>query len=245
MTNNKLTKEIIKTIKRGEIYRIAFLGDSITSAEWVHPNFREIIKYVLEEELTKILDGDWKSPSWLIRTYNAGLNGGTTKDMLKSLDNYVLLFKPRLVVLQGSRNDLETSVSKDAFTTNYRKLVKKLAKRRIRLLLIGTSPNLHKRSNEKLKPYMDAVKNLSKELNIQYIDLFNKLQEHDLTKFFTFTSEGNEQTGTKPGEVDPTHPNPLGNAYIAKLILKEAFSIKFDPEIYIQEVTRVNKYPKY
>ncbi|KKS30698.1 MAG: hypothetical protein UU92_C0021G0013 [candidate division WWE3 bacterium GW2011_GWA1_42_12] len=43
-------EKVTKSLKENGSYRILFLGDSITSAEWVHPNWREIVEYVLKEE---------------------------------------------------------------------------------------------------------------------------------------------------------------------------------------------------
>lgn len=43
--------EIKNALKTNGKYWIAFVGDSITSTEWVHPNWREIVEYVLKEEM--------------------------------------------------------------------------------------------------------------------------------------------------------------------------------------------------
>ena len=43
-------QEISDSIKSNGKYWIAFTGDSITSCEWVHPNWREIVEYVLQEK---------------------------------------------------------------------------------------------------------------------------------------------------------------------------------------------------
>jgi len=40
-------------------YTICFTGDSITSCEWVHPNWRDIIVYVLQDQITNKVN-DWK-----------------------------------------------------------------------------------------------------------------------------------------------------------------------------------------
>lgn len=45
------------------------------------------------------------------------------------------------------------------------------------------------------------------------------------------------------GDIDPHHPNQLGNAYIAKVILKETFDVDFDPEKYIKEMVAGEKFP--
>ena len=76
--------------------------------------------------------------------------------------------------------------------------------------------------------------------------MFEIYQQFNLDKFFTFISEfGNEDIGIKPGELDFQHPNALGNAYIAKVVLKEVFGIDFDPELYMKTLLNGEKYPKY
>ena len=76
------TLELIFTqIHNDNFHRIGFVGDSITSTEWVHPNWRAIVEYVLKEELTSLI-GNWKTPSWKIRCFNFGFDGSTTVDLL-------------------------------------------------------------------------------------------------------------------------------------------------------------------
>ena len=81
--------------------------------------------------------------------------------------------------------------------------------------------------------------------NLQKIDMFSIYQKFSTEKFFTFISEENSVEGIKAGEVDLQHPNQLGNAYIAKVILKEVFNIDFDPELYIKTTLSGEKFPKY
>ena len=47
--------DIQKRIDENGKYWISFVGDSITTCEWVHPNWREIVQYVLNDKLK----GDW------------------------------------------------------------------------------------------------------------------------------------------------------------------------------------------
>ena len=61
-----MLKLIKSHLNKDKTFRIVFMGDSITSTEWVHPNWREIIEYVLKMELEKQMK-DWKIPSWGIR----------------------------------------------------------------------------------------------------------------------------------------------------------------------------------
>ena len=81
-------EEAINSLYEKGSYKIVFLGDSITSAEWVHPNWREIVEYVLREELSAKFE-DWKLPSWGVRCVNSGFDGSTTRDWLNLLDSSV------------------------------------------------------------------------------------------------------------------------------------------------------------
>lgn len=58
--------DIQKQIDKNGKYWITFVGDSTTSCEWVHPNWREIVQYVLNEKL----GGDWR-----FRGFNFGYDG--------------------------------------------------------------------------------------------------------------------------------------------------------------------------
>ena len=64
-------------------------------------------------------------------------------------------------------------------------------------------------------------------------------------KIYTFESEENPEENIKKGDLDFFHPNPLGNALIAKIILKQVFGVDFDPEKYIETAAKGYKYPEY
>jgi len=49
----------------------------------------------------------------------------------------------------------------------------------------------------------------------------------------------------KEGDPDLTHPNQLGNAYIAKVVLEHGFGVIFDAETYIADTNSGQKYPRY
>ncbi|MFA6518171.1 MAG: SGNH/GDSL hydrolase family protein [Candidatus Shapirobacteria bacterium] len=85
----KKMEKVKKILEKTGKYWIGFVGDSITSCEWVHPNWREIVEYVLKEELQPKF-ADWRVPSWGIRCFNYGFDGATTGDILKLISNYQL-----------------------------------------------------------------------------------------------------------------------------------------------------------
>ena len=78
----KMMDKIKNKLEKEGKFWIAFVGDSITSTEWVHPNWREIVEYVLKEELQKVFT-DYRIPFLGIRCFNHGYDGATTKDILE------------------------------------------------------------------------------------------------------------------------------------------------------------------
>ncbi len=82
-------------------YWITFVGDSITSTEWVHPNWREIVEYVLKNELNDKFS-DWKTPSWGIRCFNFGLDGSTSSEILDRYEEIVSIKSNMLFLMIGT-----------------------------------------------------------------------------------------------------------------------------------------------
>jgi lysophospholipase L1-like esterase len=240
-----LLGEIRKILSKGKKFRIVFLGDSITSTEWVHPNWREIVEYVLKEELQKKMGGDWERPSWNIRGINSGLNGAATSDLLDHLESDVFFYKPEMVICIAGKNDMHYKVSPVQHKENVKKLIEKITTKVPYFVFCTSTPSLTKEFNDGYKVYVELVRSLFPCPRTCFVDLFKEYQKFDLTKFFTFISEGNEVVGFKPGDIDTLHPNQLGNAYIAKVILKEVFGLKFDPKRYIKQTREGKMYPGY
>lgn len=108
--------------------------------------------------------------------------------------------------------------------------------------------NFDTSANEEYQPYAAAAWGAAEKFRgkIKTIDLFSEYAKLDLEKFYTFISEsGNEDAGIKAGEIDFGHPNQLGNAYIAKILLKAIFAIEFDADRYIKESLAGRKNPGY
>ena len=232
--------DIANQVKSKNKYWIVFTGDSITSTEWVHPNWREIVEYVLKEELTKEMD-EWKAPSWGIRTFNFAYDGATTADILERVD-LMKLVQPDLSISVMGSNDHRTKIGVPEHIENIKKIVEKL---KTNVVWCTSTPANDQNENEKYEPYAKGTMQIPQNEKLQLIDLFSKYRGFPLEKFFTFKSEEIPLEGIKSGDADVWHPNQLGNAYIAKVILKEVFSIDFDPEKYIQETLAGEKYPGY
>ncbi|MBU0976191.1 MAG: GDSL-type esterase/lipase family protein [Patescibacteria group bacterium] len=242
---NRYLQKIISKIKKDKVYKIVFYGDSITSTEWVHPNWREIVEYVLKDYIGSVTK-DWTTPSWRIRCINSGMDGATTKDLLKDLNEYVLTYKPDLVLSIFGKNDMYLGIEPKEHKRNIRKIALNIIEKDIDYVFCTSTATLNQKRNIDFLSYKKLTSEALDKLPVKIVDLFEEFKAHDLEKFFTFISEnGNDVAGIKPGDIDYLHPNQLGNAYIAKILLKEVWGIEFDPELYIKETLAGVMYPEY
>lgn len=237
--------EIKSKLISDERFRIVFLGDSLTSTEWVHPNWRGIIEYVIKEELVKKM-GDWKPSSWGVRGINSGLDGATSRDLLERLNSDVFVYSPQMVICSVGINDIYFNISPEEHQKNVKKLLQEMSSKIEQVVFCTSLFTAHEPSNRKYAEYVEADKAILPMKGVRFVNLFEKYQKFDLVRFFTFVSGGNEVVGIKPGEIDYLHPNQLGNAYVAKVILADAFGVEFDPEVYIQDCQdEAVQYPRY
>lgn len=226
-------------------FRIVFLGDSITSAEWVHPNWTEIIEYVLKEEL-QVQFNDWKIPSWGIKCINSGLDGSSTNDLLSELDSEVFFYKPDLVIIVATSNDSVLGVSVEDHVGNLKRIFDRIFEKGIKIAFATDISSGNERYNLKYLPYIEEVKKIFPYKGALFVNLFEEFSGYNTQEFFTFVSQyNNTEVGIGVGEIDFIHPNPLGNAYIAKILLEGVFGIKFDPDRYIQENNSGKMFPSY
>lgn len=238
-------EEIKETLKKIGKYWIVFTGDSITSCEWVHPNWRDIVIYVLQEELTTLLNGNWKLSEWGIKGFNFAYDGATTKDIVEKIDD-ILLVNPQLVIGLMGGNDPVLGVSVEDSIKNINTVADKVTSSGSTLVWCNSTPaGKSSKKNLEYKKYAEAFMQTSSKENFIKIDMFNLYQKYPTERFFTFISEENPVEGVKAGEIDLQHPNQLGNAYIAKIVLKEIFDIEFDPENYIKDTLEGKKFPDY
>lgn len=234
-------EKISRKLKIDGKFWISFSGDSITSCEWVHPNWRDIVQYVLQEEITNLLQGDWKTSEWGVKGFNFAFDGATTKDILNKADQ-IKTVDPDLVIVLMGENDPLFGISVSQSIENIKKVIQNINTRVVWCTSIYSGSD---KKNNQYKPYARAFMRISENDNFQKIDMFNLFRKFPLKKFFTFISEENPIEQIKKGEPDLIHPNQLGNAYIAKVILKEVFGIDFDPELYWSNTLAGQKYPGY
>ena len=237
--------EIAKALKTKQKYWIVLTGDSITSCEWVHPNWREITEYVIKKEVTKFMEGDWAAADWGIRCFNFAYDGATTRDILARNPD-LLGVKPDLVMSLMGGNDRLFDIPVPEHITNIETIVKCLTDSGAKVVWCTSTPSLPGwKKNDEYIPYARATMKIKGTSGAQFVDLFSLYRVFPLKRIFTFISEDNPVAGVKAGDLDPDHPNQLGNAYIAQVILKEVFSIDFDAELYMKSTLSGEKYPRY
>lgn len=239
-----LIDQLSSKLENQKSYRIVFLGDSITSSEWVHPNWRDIVEYVLKEELAEKFN-DWKLPSWNLRFINSGFDGASTQDLLEKYQSDVLAYKPDLVLMIATSNDIFSDISPEQHKLNIKQLIDKLIEANIQTVYCTDICSANELYDQKYKPYLAQALSLFPYKEIPHINMFDELKQYQLPKMFTFVSSGNAVVGIKPGDIDFIHPNQLGNAYIAKILLEKLFNINFDPEKYIQDNDAGKMFPEY
>lgn len=240
-----LLDQLKSKLKNKGKYWIVFTGDSITSCEWVHPNWRDIVIYVLQSELTELLDNDWKTAEWGIKGFNFAYDGATTKDIVEKIGD-ILILKPDLVIGLMGGNDPVLGISVAESSRNINTIIDKVIQSGTEVIWSNSTPaGKGNRKNNEYTPYATAFKALVERPNLLMIDMFNTYNKFPTERFFTFVSEENPVEHIKAGEIDQQHPNQLGNAYIAKVILKEGFGIEFNPEKYISDTLEGKKLPEY
>ena len=249
---NNLIQEIKATISSNQKFVTVFYGDSTTSAEWVHPNWRAIIEYVVKMELedfepTPKGTGQWNYSWWNLNFINAGLNGATTEDFLERLDKDVFSYNPNMIISITGDNDVgKISLKKHA--SNHKKIIDQL-KNKIKNIYYATSTYTgNQKHNEQYSLYVDELKKIFPIDGVNFINLFEEFKSLPVEKFYTYEITLPEEqflTDEKGGNIDLYHPNVLGNAYIAKILLKHIFNIDFNPEKYVASLSDAIKYPRY
>ncbi len=224
-------QEILDTIKLKGKYWIAFTGDSITSCEWVHPNWREIVEYVLKAKL---------QADWGMRCFNFAYDGATTKDILAKV-NDINSIKPDLVILMAGANDSYFGIEVDEHAENIRKIRSSL---KSKVVFSTDNKPWNSEAVEKYLPYVEIYRRTD-VTGGQFVNLFKISERFPNERIYTFKSEAIPEMNIEEGDLDYWHPNQLGNAYIARVILEEVFGIDFDPERYWKETLAGEKYPKY
>lgn len=243
---------LLKALKSGKEYSFAFIGDSLTSAEWVHPNWRDVFEYMLKFSFSEFEGKDWWIPEWNLKFYNYALDGASTRDFLSQTDKMLSGIKVDCAIVMGTCNDLELGITVEEYTSNFKQTFNKINDF---CDIFVYSPGIYSADvtkNENYLPYMKSAMGIPlahKQININGYEIFF---QYDWKRLYTLEKDLSElnvdekRRFKKDGfrAIDKVHPNALGNVYIAKMFLEGIYGIEVNPERYLEDVRsdRV-KYP--
>lgn len=115
---------------------------------------------------------------------NAGIPGDTTRDALQRIENHVLRYSPDLVTVFFGANDsaVYRDVTVEEYEQNLRVMIDKISSDKV--LLISPPYISQKLRGEDhpfsiLEKYVNVTKNLAKEYQLDYLDLFQEMLRDD------------------------------------------------------------------
>ncbi len=235
MHKTEIYKEVLKRLKDGEIYKIAFIGDSLTSCEWIHPNWREIFEYVLKFCFEEFKGDDWWIPEWNIKFFNYSLDGGSTKNYIESIKDCEKEVDPDMYIIMGTSNDFFFKISPKKGRENIENIFEILKNKQVIY-----SPDIKcndRKMDRRDIPYIDEILKISFPKNVHLVNGYEISKKFNPKKIYTLVENGT---------VDQVHPNVLGNGYIAKMFLENIFGIEVDVEKYLKDVKSDKvKYPRW
>ncbi len=174
-----------------------------------------------------------------LSVHNAGISSNTTVQARKRLQEDVLRFKPRVVVMQFGINDsavdvwkkppmTEPRVSLNAFIDNYRAMIAETKKQGAKVIVMTTNPlrwtsklrELYGRrpynadaeggfESLNLSRYNDALRKLAAELQVPLVDVH--------AAYPAFALKHNTTIDTMLS--DGMHPDDLGHQLVAELLV--------------------------
>lgn len=149
-----------------------------------------------------------------------------------------------MVIIMLGGNDKHNNISPEESYINFKNILSQIDSGT--KVILSTDPKtLNDGFNNGIQKYKRNIETLSQE-NIQVVHMYDEFAQFPLEKLYTFINlNGNDSLDIEPGAIDTAHPNPLGNAYIAKVFLDKIFNIQFDPEKYIADINSGIMYPKY
>jgi hypothetical protein len=235
MHKKPLYNKILEILLDKKRYKIAFIGDSLTSTEWIHPNWREVFEYVLKFSFDEFSGEDWWIPEWNLCFFNYALDGASTEDFLEQVKLAEEEVNPNLYIIMGTSNDVELGIDKENHINNLKEIFNILSNKDVIY-----SPNICSKEEEINRMYQEYKQEIFKmnfPKNIYKIDGYEISESYPRENFYTL-----EDNSVK----DLVHPNVLGNIYIAKMFLEGCFGIEVNPEKYLKDIfSGTVKYPKW
>jgi len=243
MNKTPLYQKIRDILKSGKEYKIVFIGDSLTSAEWVHPNWRDAFEYILKFSFEEFDGDDWWIPEWNLKFYNYSLDGASSRDFLHQVSIAEEEVNPDLFIIMGTSNDTELGISVQEHTDNLKKIFDLTQTQDVIV-----TPDIYSNDdvlNKKYEEYVNAVLNLNLSDNTYVFNGFEVYKNYQREKFYTLNLDS-DIDNTSEAKKDHVHPNSLGNIYIAKMFLEEVFGIEVNAEKYLEDIrSDTVKYPKW
>ncbi|MCC6240549.1 MAG: SGNH/GDSL hydrolase family protein [Phycisphaerales bacterium] len=194
-------------IKSGD--RIAFMGDSITSAGWDSPT--GYVRLVVSALQTNGID---------VQPIPAGVSGNKSNDMLNRLDVDVIQKKPDWLTLSSGVNDVwhyPGGIALDEYKRNITQIVDTAQAAGIRVVILTATmigEDQSNANNQKLVAYNAFLRELAGQRHLPLADLSALMQQQ-------IAQEISE--GWTPGHLltmDGVHMNPRGNALMATGVLQ-------------------------
>jgi|GEM_PF-3034091 len=215
------TNKFISKLKNGEPATVVFLGDSTTAQIDEHtggqPNHVGILQGWLESLYPN-----------LVTVVNAGIGGNNIKQMWQRVYSDVLIHDPDLVIICSALNDSSggNSLTLDEYRNCYNMIIQEILAQGHRDIILRTSNPFFIGSTyqENLGIYNNASIEVAKKYNVGVFDLYTKMLD-DATKGII------DQSSMM---YDGTHPNALGQNYIAEL-----FKDYFTPKQFIKSPTKI------
>ena len=235
MTKTPLYNKILNVLQAQNRYKIVFIGDSLTSTEWIHPNWREVFEYILKYSFDEFSEEDWWIPEWNLSFFNYALDGGSTRNFLEQVKLAEKEVNPDLYIIMGTSNDIEFGIDKDEHVRNLEEIFKILNNKDV-----VYSPDVYSKDDKANIQYDEYIKEVFK---IEFPKNIYKFNGYEISKNYPLNSF---YTLQENGVTDPVHPNVLGNIYIAKMFLEECFGIEVNPEKYLEDIqSNTVKFPKW
>jgi len=212
-----MSKRYLKVFNDNKsIFRAVCIGDSTTSQEWCHPNWIDWLNFTFRE------DEDWNK-DWRRKFINSGRDGAHLEHYLEHFEDEIAFYKPHVVIASIGLNHIFLKSTPDEIEALLVKLFTKI--KQLKSDLINWSPYAIPNDNhmEGLAKINKVYEKVTKDFNGVYVDMYSEFQMYDLSKLFTFISDGNEEWHIGKGTIDYLHCNTIGCQVIADKIAMEGF----------------------
>ena len=218
-----MKKRYLEKFNNYDHLTIVLIGSSITAQDWCHPNWHDWLNYTLKQ------DENWEL-CWKRKIINVARDGATINHYIENFDSEIKGFKPDLVIESLGLNSINPILNAEKTKEDLKKLNKMIVENNIELVTWSYLINKPEYF-ESLKTLRNIQKEVSKELNYQFVDIMVEFEKHDLIKLFDFVYPWhNEVWDIKPGDIDYLHCNVVGNQIIAETLAREVFNTELNSD---------------